>query len=331
MGRDGATVSAVPPPGAHGGDGDAVAAALGLDRGQVLDLSVSLNPVAPDLTSVFGRHLGALRGYPDPSIGTRALADTLGVDEQQVLLTNGGAEAIHLVAEVLGGRVCEPEFSLHPRGDGPLWRSNPHSPSGLLARPDDQAEVWDEAFYPLATGEWTRGDDAVVVGSLTKLFAAPGLRLGYIVVPLDRLPLLERCRACQPAWAVNSLALAALPELVAAADLPGWARDIRVLRHRLVDMLRRHGLAPLPSDATWVLVDAPGLRERLAPAGVVVRDCSNFGLPGIVRIAVPSVNGIDRLDDALRSVSSVPDAAPRSAASTTPHAGNVKVAKGERS
>lgn len=71
--------------------------------------------------------------------------------------------------------VCEPEFALHPRGDGPRWRSNPHNPSGLLAGPAETAAVWDEAFYPLATGRWTRGDPgAVVVGSLTKLLACPG-------------------------------------------------------------------------------------------------------------------------------------------------------------
>jgi len=35
-------------------------------------------------------------------------------------------------------------------------------------------------------------------------------------------------------------------------------------------------------------LDAPGLREALAPHGVIVRDCANFGLPGVVRIAVPN-------------------------------------------
>ncbi len=59
----------------------------------------------------------------------------MGVEEGRLLLTNGGAEAIALVAAEIGGRVDEPEFALYPRGDGPLWRSNPHSPSGLLARP----------------------------------------------------------------------------------------------------------------------------------------------------------------------------------------------------
>ena len=49
---------------------------------------------------------------------------------------------------------------------------------------DAVAAVWDEAFYPLATGTWTRADTGtVVVGSLTKVFACPGLRAGYVVAP----------------------------------------------------------------------------------------------------------------------------------------------------
>ena len=56
-----------------------------------------------------------------------------------------------------------------------------------------------------------------------------------------------------------------------------------------------------PSDANWVLVPAPGLRAALAPHGVVVRDCTGFGLPGVVRIAVPDEEGLGRLDQALKN------------------------------
>ena len=289
-------------PRAHGGDGHAVAAALGLQPDDVLDLSMSLNPVAPDLVPLLRRHLGSLRRYPDAAEATRALADAIGVDERRVLLTNGGAEAISLVSGDLGGHVQEPEFSLHPRGGAPLWRSNPHNPSGRLAGADEHADVWDEAFFALATGRWTRGDDAVVVGSLTKLLACPGLRIGYILVPPDGVSLLERCRERQPQWSVNALALAALPEMLSDVDLLVWSEQIRALRAALVRVCADHGLGPLASDANWVLVEAPGLRERLAPHGVVVRDCANFGMPGMMRIAVPSASGIDRLDEALQAV-----------------------------
>ena len=106
----------VPPPGPHGGDGHAVAAALGVDPASVLDLSVSLNPFAPDVRALALGHLDTLGRYPDPARANRAHAAAVGVDAGRVVLTNGGSEAIALVAGELGpGSVDEPDFSLYRR------------------------------------------------------------------------------------------------------------------------------------------------------------------------------------------------------------------------
>src|SRR5437764_8603093 len=231
----------VPPPGPHGGDGHAVAAALGVDPASVLDLSVSLNPLAPDVRSLALGHLDALGRYPDPTRATRALAAAVGVDASRVVLTNGGSEAIALVAAELGsGWVDEPDFSLYRRhlpavvAGAPHWRSNPRNPTGRLSGPDETAAVWDEAFYPLATGAWTRGDaGAVVVGSLTKVFACPGLRLGYVVAPEAHFA--DRLRRRQPRWAVNGIAAALVPALLERADLPAWSRGTADPRTQLLD------------------------------------------------------------------------------------------------
>jgi len=299
----------VPVPGPHGGDGPAVAAALGVDPASMLDLSVSLNPCAPDVRNLALGHLDALTQYPDAARATHALADAIGVDADRVVLTNGGAEAIALVAAELGpGWVAAPDFSLYRRHlpalvpGAPLWRSNPRNPTGELARADARAAVWDEAFYPLATGTWTRGDaGAVVLGSLTKVFGCPGLRVGYALAPDPGLA--HRVRARQPRWAVNGMAAALVPEMLARADLPAWATEIGRLRAELIAVLRAHGLRPRPSDAPYVLVDgAAGLRERLAPLGVVVRDCTSFGLGGCARVAVPDAGGLERLDAVLHAV-----------------------------
>ena len=301
----------VPVPGPHGGDGARLAAALGIDPAAVLDLSASLNPLAPDVTRLVAARLDAVGRYPDPTVATAALAAALGVDADRVLLTNGGAEAISLLAAELGGSVEEPEFGLYPRGSGLRWRSNPHNPSGRLAGPDERAGVWDEAFYPLATGRWTRGE-GLTVGSLTKVFACPGLRVGYVLAP--DADLIRRLRARQPQWSVNGLAAAAVPDLLERADLPGWAAGIAALRADLVGLLRTAGLDPEPSDANYVLVRAPGLRDGLARGGVLVRDCASFGLPGFVRMAVPDADGLSRLSTALRTAP-VPRAGERFASS----------------
>ncbi|HEX2273467.1 MAG TPA: aminotransferase class I/II-fold pyridoxal phosphate-dependent enzyme [Acidimicrobiales bacterium] len=297
------TAVRIPPPGPHGGDGARLAAALGVDVGAVLDLSASLNPAARDAGEVVARHLDALRRYPDAGPATAALATALAADPARVLLTNGGAEAIALVAADLGGgRVEEPEFALYPRGGGPRWRSNPHNPTGRLAPPDAQAQVWDEAFFPLATGRWTRGDadrGAMVVGSLTKVLACPGLRAGYVLAPDAATA--RRLAARQTRWSVNGLAAAALPDLLAGVDLASCSGAIARWRDDLAAVLGSHGLEPEPSDANWMLVRSPGLRSRLGARGVLVRDCASFGMPDHVRIAVPDPAGLARLAEALEA------------------------------
>jgi len=283
----------------HGGDGPAVARALGIDPADLLDLSQNLNPFAPPAADVVRRHLDALGHYPDERRATRLLADQLGVKPERLVLTNGGSEAIAIVtAEVGGGVLAEPDFALHPRCDaGPRWRSNPHSPTGRLAPPDLDADVWDEAFHALATGRWSAGRPGLVVGSLTKTFACPGLRLGYVVARDAEEA--ARVAARRPHWSVSALAVACLPDLLETADLQGWSTAVTEARAALVRLLTDHDLTTSAADAPWVLVDEPGLRERLAPAGVLVRDCASFGLPGTARVAVPDEDGLTRLAAAL--------------------------------
>jgi histidinol-phosphate/aromatic aminotransferase/cobyric acid decarboxylase-like protein len=302
--------SVAPRPGAHGGDGERLAAALGVDPARVLDLSLSLNPCAPDVAARARDRLDCLRRYPDPTQAAAALAGALGVDPDRLVLTNGGAEAIALVAgEVKEGWVEPPDFSLYERHLARVrpragrWRSNPCNPTGELAPRSATAAVWDEAFWPLATGTWTRGDGGAsfVVGSLTKIFGCPGLRVGYAVCPDPAAA--ARLRAAQPEWSVSALACALVPDLLDTADLVAWAGAIGGLRSRLVDVLLRAGWAAAEvraAAAPWVLVaNAGGLRERLSQHAILVRDCASFGLEDTVRVAVPDERGLERLALAL--------------------------------
>jgi len=298
-----------PPPGQHGGDAPRLAAILGVDVGEILELSASLNPLAPDPAPIIARHLDVLDRYPDHERATVALAEVMGVDRARLVLTNGGAEAIALVAQLHPVGWADPcEFSLYRRHlrtidpGGPRWMSDPHNPTGRLASEDERAFVRDEAFYPLATGTWSRGDpDTIVIGSLTKVFACPGLRIGYVMVPDEETA--TRLRETQPRWAVNGLASAALPHFLASADLPGWRRGIAELRGQLQDLLVHHGLVPEEGSANYLWVPhAPGLRDRLASRGVLVRSGASFGHPDAVRIAVPNPDGLARLEKALEEI-----------------------------
>jgi histidinol-phosphate/aromatic aminotransferase/cobyric acid decarboxylase-like protein len=301
-----ALATGVPPAGPHGGDAYGLARALGVEVGDILDLSASLNPEAPDVAALAAAHLDTLGRYPDTTAATEAMAAALGTAPERVLLTNGGAEAIALVCADLGrAAVAGPaEFSLYrrhltevvdPAADpgAASVRSNPNNPTGTLAGAGERAGVWDEAFYPLATGAWTRGDpDAVVVGSLTKVFACPGLRVGYVCAEPERI---QRLAGRQPRWALNGLAAALVPQLLARADLPAWQAAVAERRAALIAALP----GVVPSDANYVLVEVPegaaAARARLAGHGLLVRDCTSFGLPGHIRVAVPDEPGLRRL------------------------------------
>lgn len=294
------------PPGPHGGDAERLAAALGCPVSSVLDLSASLNPLAPDVRPVLRRALDHVGRYPDDTRATAALAEAIGVEPDRLVLTNGGAEAIALVARLRPtGWADECDFSLYRRHlrtldpSGPRWRSDPHNPTGRLAPAGDVAAVRDEAFYLLATGTWTRGDaGATVVGSLTKAWAMPGVRVGYVVAVDDAEA--AAIRELRPRWAVDGLVCHALPELLALAAPHRWRDGIADLRRQLVGLLADHGLRADPSDAPYVWVpDAAGVRDRLLPHGVLVRHGGSFGSPDAVRIAVPDAGGLERLATAL--------------------------------
>lgn len=294
------------PPGSHGGDAHRLADRLGIAPDGILDLSASLNPVAPDCRDILAKALDDLRRYPDDTMATAALAAAIGVDTDRVVLTNGGAEAIALVAqEHPVGWADECDFGLYRRHltkldpAGPRWRSDPHNPTGALAPAAETARVRDEAFYLLATGRWTRGDaGTTVVGSLTKAWAVPGLRIGYVIAADENEAASIRER--RPRWSVNGLAAAALPDLLERAEPTRWRAEIADLRSELVGILGRYDFQPVPSAANYVWVpDAGDLRERLLPHGVVVRDGASFGAPGAVRIAVPTEGGLVQLSNAL--------------------------------
>jgi histidinol-phosphate/aromatic aminotransferase/cobyric acid decarboxylase-like protein len=288
--------------GQHGGDGRRIALSLGVDPSQMLDLSASMNYFAPDPAEIVARHLGALHDYPDARDATLALADAIGVPADRLVLTNGGAEAIALVATVLGhGHIVEPEFSLYRRhlsgvdSTAGRWRSNPASPLGHLADPNEHAEVWDEAFYPLATGRWTRGDEqSWRLGSLTKLWRCPGLRLGYVIAPTAAAA--EAVARRQPRWSVNGMALASVADFLTITNLVSWSTDIAKARDAFTLALRGIGLTVQPSTANWVLIsNSLNLRLPLARRGMIVRDCTNFGLAGTIRVALPPPHDLDRV------------------------------------
>jgi histidinol-phosphate/aromatic aminotransferase/cobyric acid decarboxylase-like protein/adenosyl cobinamide kinase/adenosyl cobinamide phosphate guanylyltransferase len=173
---------------------------------------------------------------------------------------------------------------------------NPASPSGTLdpaatilqLRRPGRTIVVDEAFMDMVPGEPASLvreplPDVIVVRSLTKALAIPGLRAGYAVAPA---PLADRLRAVRPPWSCNALALAALR---AMAERPAALAEgaVRAQNER-VDLEQRlrqvAGLRLWPASANYVLVRVPpgagaGVAAHLRAAGIAVRPAGSF--PGL--------------------------------------------------
>ena len=126
--------------------------------------------------------------------------------------------------------------------------------------------------------------NVAVLRSLTKVFALPGLRLGYLLaVP----PVARAVQASLPPWNVSAPAQAAGLAAVAALDqVPAIREQIRALRLSLASKIRATIDAAGGPFLLCRVGDAAAVTARLLAGGVRVRDCSSFGLPAHVRIGV---------------------------------------------
>jgi len=203
-----------------------------------------------------------------------------------------------------------------PRAADLVVVGNPASPSGTLdpaaallaLRRRGRVIVVDEAFMVLVPGEpgslaSERLEDTIVVRSLTKALAVPGLRVGYAIAPA---PIAGRLRAVRPPWSANALALAALsaaaerPSALAAAAERA-AAERADLEQRLAAVA---GLRTWPSVANFCLVevaDGPAVLAALRARRIAVRPAASFpGLgAGHLRITARDPEGNARLAQAL--------------------------------
>lgn len=193
---------------------------------------------------------------------------------------------------------------------------NPASPSGTLdpaaallaLRRPGRVVVVDEAFMDLVPGEPGSVvreplDDVIVVRSLTKALAIPGLRAGYAVAAPA---LADRLRAVRPPWSANALALAALAAAARRPDaLAAAAEQAHAERQDLAERLARiDGVRTWPGAANFCLVevaDGPAVLASLRARKIAVRPAASFpGLgPNHLRITARTPAENERLAAAL--------------------------------
>lgn len=164
--------------------------------------------------------------------------------------------------------------------------------------------VVDEAYMDFA---WPENESVppapgrLVLRSLTKLHAIPGLRAGFLLGEADDIAAVA---AQQPPWSLSGPAAAAVLRALGEAAFERESRHaVAATRSRLCDALITAGFDVAPSLANFVLVrvgDAAATRSRMLARGFVVRDCTSFGLPGRVRIAIPHAHHLEPLLAAMK-------------------------------
>ena len=282
---------------------------------------------------------------PMPYCLESEIARRYSLTPRQVCVTNGATEAIYLIAQVFQGRtsaVLGPTFSEYadacrvhrhkvkpfysldalPEDAELVWICNPNNPTGevrnkedlkaLVDSHPDKLFIFDQSYEYftlkslLGIKEAASFPNVILLHSMTKQYAIPGLRVGYFTAS-EGLTDDVRCRRMP--WSVNSLAIEAAKYLLEEGD--GISADIPQLlaeRERLTNLLLATGMLEIwPTDTHYMLIKlrmgkAAALKDFLAVNhGILIRDASNFeGLDErFFRIATQTPEENDKLVKAI--------------------------------
>ena len=269
---------------------------------------------------------------PEPFSLEHEIALSYGIDDNCVCVTSGATEAIYLIALatresssfIIAPTFREYEdacrihchnvnniFSLDdiPSTPSVIWLCNPNNPTGQVTDASLLTQLIDnnpqhlfviDQSYEMFTNKqtldvkmMTERDNVIILHSMTKCFAVPGIRLGYVTACNK---LIERIRKCRMPWSVNALAIEAGKFLL--NHMEEYRPDVDYLigqRKWVEEELHTTGYIEYePSDTHYVLMNticgkAYRLKEFLAyHYKILIRDAHNFaGLtPYHFRIAI---------------------------------------------
>jgi len=247
--------------------------------------------------------------------------------EPEAAMRAAGHRPDRVLLRAVDGFVLDPA-GVDPRSDL-VMIGNPTNPTSVLhprimitalLRPG-RVVVVDEAFLDAVPGEpetmisaAAPGSGLVVIRSLTKTWAIPGIRAGYVVGDPGVLADLS---THQPPWSVSTPALAAITAGVserARREAYAYGERVGQNRTRLVQTLARVGLRVAGEPrGPYVLVDTAGwladprpdaVRRRLIEHGFAVRRGETFpGLgPSWIRMAVRDPETTAALGEALQTI-----------------------------
>lgn len=204
-----------------------------------------------DLTQLkmyLAMRLDVIGSYPEPEPRTleRMLAEQMGLQPQQVMVTAGATEAIYLIAQLFrrwASVIPQPTFGEyedackqhyhivsyfdndameHLPEHRVYWLCNPNNPTGnvmvkglisyVVRHHPQYTYVVDQSYENytrkslLVPSEMNDCHNLLILHSMTKRYCVPGLRLGYIT---GSPVILDRLRQLRQPWSVNAVALEA--------------------------------------------------------------------------------------------------------------------------
>lgn len=291
----------------HGGNIFAAARDLGCDWREMLDFSASINPLGPSprVRPAIREALDEIEHYPDPYASRlrTALSEEWGLAPERILLGNGATELIHFLARVwpMPATLMTPVFAEFHRAypnarvnewpeDGLVIVSNPVNPTGAPGCFRDRRGLTliDESFLEFTDLPTRMHDErCIVLRSLTKFYALPGLRIGALTGPLK---LMEQWQQMREPWQVNVLAeaaaLAALRDKVHAQQTREYVAGER--QWMWDEFAGLPGVTLHRTHANYYFATLRYSAERLAAYlyghKVLVRNCT--GTPGVCGEAV---------------------------------------------
>jgi len=205
--------------------------------------------------------------------------------------------------------------SIHKHKPKAVFICNPNNPTGqylkskelkdLSNASEDSLIILDEAYIAFTEKSWpSQGlidkDNVIIVRSMTKDYALAGLRLGYAIAGSEIITSLRKVR---PPWNVNAVAQKAG---VAALEDGGYLKECEAgiieAKEYLICELGKLGFNIIPSRTNFFLMRVKGgkdFRKILLKSGLMVRDCTSFGLPQYVRISPRTMPECRKLVDTI--------------------------------
>lgn len=181
-----------------------------------------------------------------------------------------------------------------------VWICNPNNPDGhcfavaeliqLFYSFPQSTFIIDQAYIDFTLTEANLipdlqyFDNLIVVQSLTKRFAIPGLRLGYIVSSEENVNKIEKYKM---PWSVNSLAIEAGKHILNAENndfkLESWLKETIDLQQHINNL---ENFETIETQTPYFLIklksgNANNLKSFLLKEKILIRDATNFeGLYG---------------------------------------------------